>query len=1577
MSALDWINQRIIQPGEAELGSATSAAKNTVLNRIQGAETGAGNSLNAARNSISNFNHGNTGWQLRAQDYLNKTIVPPITDFGNAAGRSIATLFAPTYEGVSTADRGATQAAQNQFITQGKTNSATNIGQFTGQAAPYFVNAPLAVGSQLGNQLGRYSEGNGLQNNLGSAAKDVGLGAVNLVPGLPAAKYTAGLSPLLKYGANAGIAGAENVLRGQGSSLIETGRPDTNIASNALQFGVGSGLHTVLHPGESLAAAGSVIKGGRNYASNVAYQDNISEAAAKLYAKAEETDTTNRSKAGKFSTPQDAGNTERTYSESQFDRSIHSKEGLRGSVDGTYTPSEPKVKVIFNKDGGIESVKPDRPEFGDYIEKSANLSPVSAPTGNQSQYEQFRGKVARPNEAPSLEGAQFRVRKPDTTDQYIKELTAKQEEARGVISPVEKLRNTLSNAKSDLVDSLSPIEDRLFKVTQENGDTLTQARLTNQLDRALQSGKLAGQFARDNGLEKIIRNVPNVKEFDQYLIAKHALDLHASGIETGRDINRDAQLLKDLSPAYEAPAKVVKDYSDKMLSYAVDHGLISKDLATHLQEKYPNYVPVNRIFSESEQDLMRPNQTGGRGAASLSKQTVVQRLKGSTREIESPLASLLKNTDTLFNQGERNQAAQMLASFKDLPGNPFNIREVKDGVEPANATFTALHNGKSQRYATDPEIAAAAKSLDHQQLGVVGKILSYPTRLLRLGATGINLPFTISNVIKDQATAFINSNAAAKTSLLNPANFLDALFQSIGHGKLYQEVVREGAGGTSFDIARDNPNLTVDRIRAGKNPLTRIGYTATHPEELIRAAENIIGRSEELTRIQQYKGTYQAAIEQGHAPEDARILASNAARNNTTNFARAGNYGRVLNSVLPYLNAGIQGSRTFVRNMGARPIQTGAKLAVSAFMPMAAATIWNLSDSKRKEAYEDIPDYEKQANIIILPPNPHKDPKTGRWNAIKIPVSQEVANLTNIVRHGVETAYGADPQSLRELAGNLFGSVTSINAGSNRELINQFTPQTIKPGIEIATNQNLYTGNPIIPPQMRNLAPEDQVRKGTSETARKIGGLLHTSPLNIEDIVSTSAGGVGKQVINASDRLLSATGNNRSGVIGGQDIGTAISNKLTSAAGGDTQATNYKDAQKYLKTQRDQALFDAINTTKKAPDGSAIVQPVSNFDQYAVLLNNPNVLSATTIYQKSQSSHDPLWDLPEDKLKAYISLQANPAASSNQKAILLAKLPPDFFDTRNKYFSDLESTGALAKNTATKITTNDKLLALGIEPDTKDNNGSSSAEKYSSYLSEDGFKAFQAKKQLAFQNNGRSDQSGNTQGIDPIYQLPDSYARQVFLARAANNLQIADSSVVKTIKAQPWYKQFTANESQYYKDHPIPTSAQSSQDAYPEMPQDLAKYAAYIKTLPSSSARAQAYNTTQGHQLDNYYFKLDQYNSQKQADLLGTQVNVQAGRFTPSYIRNPGTSPTESGLQPLTLPAYGSTTTSSSGSSVSAALQKSAAHRNARKLNASLRNATGIRKNKVSVPKFKQHKIKGHVKPPTGNLGRVRKPQSA
>lgn len=826
----------------------------------------------------------------------------------------------------------------------------------------------------------------------------------------------------------------------------------------------------------------------------------------------------------------------------------------------------------------------------------------------------------------------------DTTTEYIKQLTRAQDDARKGESK-GKVSSFLDEVKRKFIDSNAPIED-VLNAAQKNGAKIAaKDNVSYQIDKALRAPTLAGQFVKDHGLSSAIQNAPDVKAFNQYLIARHAQDLTVKGIKTGRDAAADAKLLNELKPKYEAHAKTVTKYSRDLLDYAVSKGLVSKELAKSLKAEYPNYVPMNRIFGENELPTPKGN---GRGTASVSGQTVVQKLKGSERQIENPLESLLAKTNDAFQQGERNDAARMLASYRKLDGNPFRLRELKHSEAIGNKNVISyLDKGKKRVFETTPEIAAAAKSLNKEQLGLVGKILSVPTRVLRLGATGINLPFIASNVVRDQVSAFINSDRAIATSIANPANFTKALFNALGEGKEYENLIRAGAGGNSYDIGRNAAKETVNQIRADRSTTTNALYNVTHPAALLRAVEDFVGKSENLGRIQQFTGTRDALLKEGKSKADADILAAHAARNNSTNFARAGDYGRVLNSVLPYLNAGVQGSRTLVRNLKNRPAETGAKIAVTTFMPVAAVTAWNLADPQRKAAYDNILESEKGGNIIIVPPNPTKDDK-GRWNVIKIPLSQEIANLADVVRNGVEAVGGSKSFDIGKMAANLLGTATSLQFNEPRQLVGQLVPQAIKPAVEGLTNTNLYSGVPIVPQSLQNYPAGMQYKPGTSGTAVQLGKTLGISPLEIENAVGTAGGGVGRQLLNASDHALAGAGVIDPSQIGGQDALDTASAKFTKARGVSEASAAYQQkldaakakaaagAPKKLVEAGLESGVSAKSEASAAPTGSKTLD-AANKRVEKVTKNLPAGISKTSA----------------DTLKSYAKLSAEGRAKFN------------------------------------------------------------------------------------------------------------------------------------------------------------------------------------------------------------------------------------------------------------------------------------------------------------------------------------------
>lgn len=747
----------------------------------------------------------------------------------------------------------------------------------------------------------------------------------------------------------------------------------------------------------------------------------------------------------------------------------------------------------------------------------------------------------------------------------------------GIVSKVKTF------AKKQAVDKYAAIEDRL-RLSKAAGAVVDVANdIHHQLDRVLKSSSEATSFIRGVGqfgkthtsLEKVVANAPDYNKLDAYVLAKQVLYRESTGVKTGENLADAKNIVNQLGPEYEKHAEGVYQYSKDLLNYIVDSGLIDAKTAKQLIKDNPTYVPLNRILDE----IANVGQYTG-GAANLSKQTVVRQIKGSAAPIESPLASLISKTTAAFNQGERNKAAQMLASYKDLPFFKGEIRELTAKEAAGNKnTFSYLDNGVKRTFEASSDIVAAAKNLDAQELGLWGKIFSVPARALRLGTTGVSLPFFAVNIIRDQVSLAINSNKALQTSPLNPKNFTLALFSAIGHDKLYHEAVSNGAMQTSFDISRNSEKLNVKKLASTKNAGTRILYTVSHPGELWRAVENTFGKSEEFTRLQSYRGTRQSLLKGDIPDEEAQTLAATAARENTVNFARNGEYMRVVSAAVPYLNPGIQGARTLVRSVKTRPMQTMTKISLLALMPEAMATAWNLSDPKRKAAYDDLQDYEKEGSIIIVPPDPTQDAE-GNWNIIKIPLSQEIANMTAMVRRPMEQAAGLDPVTFNDVARAIIGTVTPVDAQSTTKAISPLIPSFAKEPVQQFANKDMFTGNPIVPESQKDLPANMQFGKNTTSTAKVIGGALNVSPSRIDHAAKAIFGEVGREAMHYGDVGLNKLGVIPADQVKGKSATEAIGSRFTRGAGGKQEDRVWEQVGKQSKIDSIVSSFKKGNMTE-------------------------------------------------------------------------------------------------------------------------------------------------------------------------------------------------------------------------------------------------------------------------------------------------------------------------------------------------------------------------------------------------------------
>ena len=412
--------------------------------------------------------------------------------------------------------------------------------------------------------------------------------------------------------------------------------------------------------------------------------------------------------------------------------------------------------------------------------------------------------------------------------------------------------------------------------------------------------------------------------------------------------------------------------------------------------------------------------------------------------------------------------------------------------EPKAPHITFFENGKKVYYEAPKDIADAIKGINEEHLNLAVQAMALPARMMRAGATGLNVGFAVPNLIRDQLSAAVYSRYGGVPIY----DFLSGLTSVLKKDDLYKKWLLSGADQASFfsqdrtAIQRTLGEVTGKKLNRGKwlNPL-----------ELAR----VVGEfSEKGSRVGVFKRALKGAGKEGLKGFDQELAAMVEAREATVDFARRGSKMKSLNAIIPFLNARTQGSLKLIESFRKRPLQTGAIGVALATVP--AATLY--AHNRQYAEYDEIPDYIKDNNFIIM---------TGDKDTpfYKIPKGEVGQIFANPMENLLDFAYNKDRKSFVALAGQLLGTLSPV------QNVGDIIPTAAKVPLESIANYDTFRQRNIVSPYKKDLPPELQFDNKTSETAKYIGGILKKSPAKIEHIIRGLTAGLGGQALLASDYL--------------------------------------------------------------------------------------------------------------------------------------------------------------------------------------------------------------------------------------------------------------------------------------------------------------------------------------------------------------------------------------------------------------------------------------------------------------------------
>lgn len=629
---------------------------------------------------------------------------------------------------------------------------------------------------------------------------------------------------------------------------------------------------------------------------------------------------------------------------------------------------------------------------------------------------------------------------------------------------------------------------------------------------------------------------------DKYLYAKHSIHYNkelgdgASGMSTGDAKNFITDFEKaGLADELETSIRLRSDSSRKILDVLVDGGLVSPTVATSLRQKYPDYVPLNRIMGEAdiEDQIIAPLASGSTRYEATG--TGLRKAKGSEREVRNITQNIYENLAGAVRRAEVNKAN--LAFKKLLEANPdqsiVNIRKPKvvghkgkkgEHIpimeEPRNNVLTVYDVGeKSFLEFADQDLARVFKGANRHELGQILRASYAMNRFVGGLLTRWNPGFLVPNLVRDRAEATINNLSKMKASdalkTLYPVDDAITIERNLRGIKPRnpQEAELDALYGRFRDAGGSSGGLGLSTVKHIEDEIAKMAKSLRKPpHQLATKANNIVNGINEVFEDSTRFGTFRRSIASGMTDKQAAL----AARNSSFDPLLKGSQGDTMKALWMFSNPALQSVKNFTRSMS-KP-KVGASVMAGLMGTTMAIDRWNQrydKDWREKLKTSDGSNWKTNKHLVMV----HGRNDDGTLKYASIPIGYSVVPFKVM----------AD-KAQQFITGQKVGSLEDITREVGSELIDAYNPvggsvvpTPIRPFTDLARNKD-GLGRDIRPEWLdkKNMSATEKVYPWTAET---YGGELamalaedlasvgyEVSPENLLYLYRTYTGGPGNTV---------------------------------------------------------------------------------------------------------------------------------------------------------------------------------------------------------------------------------------------------------------------------------------------------------------------------------------------------------------------------------------------------------------------------------------------------------------------------------
>lgn len=749
----------------------------------------------------------------------------------------------------------------------------------------------------------------------------------------------------------------------------------------------------------------------------------------------------------------------------------------------------------------IEYLKKDFPDLKDFDEKELEEKVFNEA---KKQFDRENKKEAISDKVKEMPKEQ--QDKLLTTSKYVHEQQRKDIEnskksfgrhiyekfMRGVVDTKALMRNTLTKAgateaamRKDLVaGSSAKAKEEFSKYKKEIFDGLDKEK-EQELNDIIQAKRIIAIDSRYDELGKPRIAHPGKLSLESEQV--YLNDLKQKDVKAYEDLNGRSEkyfdaMREQLKNKYEE-GRITKEAYDKLSTW--------------------DYSP--RIFLENMIDA----ETKPKGVFKeqlVSKDDIKRLSEGDVESLYNDSRWMLENhvlsTNKAIFENKANRALYEFASQN--PKNGFveveGANRVEEGgeikrdergqpeySEKAPAGYTKIQffeNGERKSMFLKNEIASEWLNADPVIKAEVANAIRLSTggSILRAFATGINPAFALANIPKDMLHALMFSNTYSPTLPKGLAQLSRDMFKVSKDvfkrkGRL-KEAIDEGLG--MEWLTHQGKPLTTGSLSKGASgeAMKTFNHVAGYINETSELITRIAIREREIdTRLEDFRKN------NGRDPNKKELekikSESTAVARKIMDFAQGGEWTKMADNFIPYLNASFQGLRVGTNYIKNNPKEFAYKLA-----QLGIATAGLVAYNTDFEEWKDVPDYVKANNFIVMLPFTSEDKYGNKTRMyISIPKANDITPFTGFF------------EGITELAKDgKYPTKTSVKALEN--VIPNIDPRNVP----IVDAMNTYVSNynrltdKTISYNKDKVLPEEEFTKNTPKIFKDIGEATEMSP---------------------------------------------------------------------------------------------------------------------------------------------------------------------------------------------------------------------------------------------------------------------------------------------------------------------------------------------------------------------------------------------------------------------------------------------------------------------------------------------------